>query len=147
MKRTLLPLVLAPLALALFAAACKPPDQSPRGFRLPEGDIERGKEAFVSLNCYACHTVDGVALPPATAEQVLPLGGEVARLKTYGQLVTAVIHPSHNLAPAFKEKLERGEISPMPQFNDSMTVSQMIDIVTFLQSRYRALEYDPIYYP
>ena len=30
----------------------------------------------------------------------------------------------------------------MPEFNDVMTVRQMIDLVAFLQSRYKKLEVD-----
>ena len=48
--------------LAIVATACSRSPQSPEGFHLPEGDIERGKIAFVELNCATCHTIAGVAL-------------------------------------------------------------------------------------
>jgi L-cysteine S-thiosulfotransferase len=65
-----------------------------------------------------------------------------------GELVTSIIHPSHGLAPGFKkEQLKEARLSPMPEFNDIMTVRQMIDLVTFLQSRYQRLEPDYLPYP
>jgi L-cysteine S-thiosulfotransferase len=69
------------------------------------------------------------------------LGGEVSYIHSYGELVTSVIHPSHGLAPGFsREKIQTGALSPMPEFNDMMTVRQMIDLVAFLQSRYTQIE-------
>ena len=38
-------------------------------------------------------------------------------------------------------------ISDMPEFNDIMTVSQMIDLVAFLQPRYKKLVLDYKYHP
>jgi hypothetical protein len=47
-----------------------------------------------------------------------------------------VINPSHGFARGFDKELAKGKTSPMPVINDRMTVSQLVDIVTFLQSRY-----------
>ena len=55
------------VALAFFAlsmAACDAGPKSSMGFRLPDGDIEKGKATFVELKCHLCHTVEGVELPP-----------------------------------------------------------------------------------
>jgi L-cysteine S-thiosulfotransferase len=97
----------------------------------------------VALKCNTCHRVNGVDLPPpvATAPTNIVLGGPVVRVQTYGELVTSVINPSHGLAPGFdSEQIKDGKLSPMPDFNDTMTVRQMIDLVAFLQSRYQKLE-------
>lgn len=133
-------LLSAVLALALLAG-CDMGPKSGWGFVLPQGDVARGRKAFVEMKCCTCHRVDGVAdLPAPTVApgKVVLLGGEVIRLRTYGDLVTAVIHPSHELTvrlpgPATKD-------SAMPQVNDTMTVAQMVDIVTFLHPRYKDLE-------
>ena len=37
--------------------------KSGRGFRMPDGDPEKGKIAFTDLKCHECHTVKGVELP------------------------------------------------------------------------------------
>ena len=131
--------------LATILAGCNAGPKSGKGFHLPDGNIENGKAAFLALKCHTCHRVDGVELPPpvSTAPTNIVLGGEVTRIRTYGELVTSVINPSHGLAPGFKkEQLKDGKLSPMPEFNDSMTVRQMIDIVAFLQSRYKQIESD-----
>ena len=123
-----------------------------KGFRLPEGDIERGKAAFVALKCQLCHSVDGVELPGIAAGAGQALGGKVHRVKTYGELVTSIIDPKHNVAPSYATKVSpqnpESVQSPMPPYNESMTVKQMTDIVTFLHSRYEKLapEYDPYMY-
>lgn len=135
--------------LLLFAGlvGCDTGPKSPRGFRLPDGDAEKGKAAFVALQCHTCHKVEGVVdLPPPKAFN-LTLGGEITRVKTYGELVTSVINPSHVLSENFKKQLTDAKESPMPQFNHQMTVEQMIDLVAFLQPRYKVvLPEHPSYY-
>lgn len=140
---------IAVIALILLGltAGCDSGPKSGRGFKFPEGDIGRGQAAFVRLNCYTCHQVDGVAGLPAPSvapERVITLGGEVMRLKSYGDLVTAVIHPSVAISEkltgeARKEATDAGR-SPMPNLNQYMTVTEMLDLVTFLQPRYRHLD-------
>ncbi len=129
------------LSLALFAGCdCGP--KSGRGFVFPEGDIERGQKAFVDLKCYECHRVDGVpGLPAPTVaqEKVVLLGGDVFSVRTYGDLVTAVIHPAKAVTAGGREL----KSSNMPQANETMTVAQMLDIVTFLHPRYKKIE--PLY--
>jgi hypothetical protein len=108
--------------LVVLLVGCGP--RQSRGFRLPEGDTEKGKEAFVVLQCQACHAIKDVQLPKATApsEINVVLGGPVTKVKTYGELVTAVINPSHGIAPGFDEgTLKPGEGSPMPDYTSKMT--------------------------
>jgi mono/diheme cytochrome c family protein len=143
-------ILLTVVVLAAVLPGCDTGPKSGRGFRLPDGDIERGKAAFLALKCHTCHRVNGIALPePApTAITNIVLGGEVTSIRTYGELVTSVINPAHGLAPGFKkEQLKDSKLSPMPEFNDVMTVRQMIDLVAFLQSRYRKLVIEYPAYP
>ena len=129
--------------LSIYAAGCGPATKSARGFRLPDGDVERGKTAFVSLQCHLCHQVDGIELPAPekTPTMTVLLGGEVANVKTYGDLVTSIIHPSHKLATRYKkEDVSRDGKSLMTNCNEIMTVRQMIDLVAFLQPRFRRLD-------
>jgi hypothetical protein len=116
------------------------------GFHLPDGNVEKGKAAFVELKCYSCHKVDGVETPAPIVVKHAPvvIGGRVAQVKTYGELVTSIIDPSHRMLPNVKKDWEvDGKLSPMPDFNRVMTVEQMIDMVSFLQSRY--VELTPLY--
>jgi len=141
------------LLLALASAwltACEVGPTSGRGFRLPDGDEGKGKAAFLALQCHTCHRVAGVELPapPSKARFNIVIGGEVARVHSYGELVTAIINPSHSLAPGFDRKeMEDTKLSPMPEFNHIMTVAQMIDLVAFLQPRYKQLDPGPYYAP
>lgn len=131
-------LITAFLVAATFG--CDTGPKSSRGFRLPDGDIEKGKIAFVELECNSCHTMEGVELPTPeeAAPRLVDLGGEVSRLQTYGELVTSIINPSHDIASSYPKTLISitGE-SPMTNFNEVMTVQQMIDLVAFLQSGYQ----------
>lgn len=131
----------AVVTLAMLLVGCGPdPNSDAIGFRLPKGDIEKGKTAFMDLKCHTCHSIKGVELPEtaSTSPYHIVLGGEVQRVKSYGQLLTAIVYPSHGLAPQFdRKKLREDEASPMPQYNDVMTTEQLINLVAFLQSRYQ----------
>ena len=146
-----------PIAIAFVVGlvSCGDSKTSARGFRLPDGDIESGQQAFVALGCHRCHGVSGVELPKFDGDAPLEmmLGGEVQKVKTHGQLVTSIINPDHVVSKSYLDMLpkeERREAkadSPMPSAGDRMTVTQMIDIVAFLQSHYRKiLPDDSLYY-
>ena len=142
-------------SLVAFAAlacmvGCEGGPKSSKGFTLPDGDAERGQVQFVAFRCYDCHSVSGVELPEReeTEQAIVALGGEVTRIKTYGELVTSIINPSHRLAKGFEpeEVAEDGE-SKMTNYNDVLTVSELIDLVAFLQSQYKLREIEPTHYP
>lgn len=103
----------------------------------------------MSLQCHTCHSVVGVDLPapPSKGTVHFFIGGEVTKLRSYGDLVTSIINPSHGLSPGFdKKRLEEGtNLSPMPEFNQVMTVAQMLDLVAFLHPRYKKLDPAPYY--
>lgn len=131
---------------------CMPPPQSGKGFTLPAGDRERGQQTYVTLHCNACHKIDGVqqlaSVEGADSQLSVALGGEVARIKTYGELVTAIINPSHRLAAGYpRDEVAVEGDSKMTNYNDVMTVTQLTDLVTFLQSKYRLKPYEPTDYP
>jgi len=115
---------------------------SERGFRLPDGDAQAGREAFVYMHCHQCHTVAGEEFPeiPGSGPPYVALGGKVGKIKTYGQLVTAIINPSHRLSPNYIEEdvSEDGE-SKMYIYNEHMTVQELADIVIFLQPKYNVI--------
>lgn len=130
-------------AVVLALASCRPAPTSGLGLSLPDGDINRGQAAFINLQCTKCHTVRNVDLP-TPGEMIanrLEIGGEVIRVKTYGELVTSIIHPDHTLSAEFAEGTESARDaelhSPMPDLTKEMSVAQMVDLVAFLHSRYR----------
>ena len=130
-------------ALALLAGGCDSGIKSGRRLQLPQGSAENGRTAFVALKCVECHTVTGISglpRPTAAPEKIVALGGEVARLRTIGDLLTAIIHPKLALSEKWETRPAGKAVkSPMPVVNDVMTVTQMIDLVTFLQPQYSKL--------
>jgi len=141
--------------LLVFLSGCRTYPDEIGSFRFPilDGDIQEGQDAFVRLECNQCHVVDGVQLPafsgprPVTVE----LGGEMYFAKTYGDLVTSIINPDHVLSDEYLDQLpsevrRRTNSSPM-YMKEDMLVTELIDIVAFLSSRYRLLPgYTEYYY-
>ena len=132
--------VIWPFGLALLAAAigCSGRN-SASAFHLPsDGDVERGKAAFVSLGCNSCHEVTGVDLPKPTVSSQVPivLGGTTYAGVSNAYLVTSIINPSYELAPYPKEQISVAGKSRMPHYVETLTVRQLTDVVAFLQSHY-----------
>jgi len=124
--------------LTVTVAGCTPKPTSGKGFTLPTGDAEQGKVVFTQHNCHQCHRVSGIEPPPEDEREMnIALGGEVRRISTYGELVTSVINPSHKLARGYGDDdvADEGQ-SRMANYNDVLTVSELIDLVAFLQSKY-----------
>lgn len=141
--------------LALFLlAGCGSQVNSPQGFRLPAGDPEAGRNAFVSVGCIQCHTVTDEALPELKTprEIEVQLGGEVRRVKTYAQLVTSIIYPSHSIKDKHvANNQDASGNSLMPDLTTDITVRQLVDITQYLQPHYNVVlptyPQDQFYYP
>ena len=125
-------------AVMLMSACDEEKVMSERGFRLPDGDAQSGRETFLYMQCNQCHTIKNEELPivPGT-EPYVELGGVVTQVKTYGELVTAIVNPSHKLADGYAEDLVSEDgVSNMYIYNDYMTVQELTDLVRFLQPHY-----------
>jgi len=112
---------------------------SEQGFRLPDGDANAGREAFLYMQCNQCHSIKGEQFEeiPGMDPPYVELGGTVTRVKTYGQLVTAIINPSHELARRYAEEVvSEDSKSNMYNYNRHMTVQELIDLVMYLQPKY-----------
>lgn len=136
MKRLFVVLIFA--FVAVLSGCDEERAMSERGFRLPDGNAVAGRETFLYMHCNQCHTIKGEELPEIPGfEPYIELGGAVTRVKTYGELVTAVINPSHKLAEGYPEDMvaEKGK-SKMYFYNGFMTVQELTDIVMFLQPYY-----------
>lgn len=132
----------------LVLAGCQRGPTSAAGFRLPDGDQEAGRAAFVDLQCYDCHTVTNETFPRSNNPDGLNivLGGESTYVTTYGELVTSIINPSHKLAIGYDpEKISTDGESKMRNYNDVMTVKQLTDLVVFLQPHYRVVVPEYVY--
>ncbi|MDH3749701.1 MAG: cytochrome C [Gammaproteobacteria bacterium] len=130
------------LALVVGLTGCdQERTMSERGFRLPDGNAMAGRETFLYMHCNQCHTIEGEELEAiAGFEPFVELGGPVTRVKTYGELVTAIINPSHKLADGYPEDLVSVDgKSKMYVYNGFMTVQELTDIVMFLQPHYEVI--------
>lgn len=130
------------LTTLLALAACAPDPKSGAGFRLPDGNAEKGQQAFTDLDCGGCHAIAGEEAAEAD-ESLVVLGGRITHVKTYGDLVTSIINPSHRISTRFatrKDELVDGE-SPMAaaRLNEVMTVQQAVDLVAYLQGTYEVI--------
>ena len=136
--------------IAASLAACNMSPKSSYGFRLPDGSIEAGQTVFTEMGCNSCHSVNG---KPELREGVEPemtvlLGGQTARIGTYGELVTSIINPSHKLSRRLPRDLVSDDgVSKMTNYNDVLTVAQLVDLVAFLQDQYDLFMPPPHTYP
>ena len=149
--RLLLPIVMS--AILLVLSGCDSDARSARGFSLPAGDSEAGEVVFTTMQCHSCHSLPNIEQLPGTQEGIsVKLGGQVSISKTYGELVTSVINPSHRIAHSYQpQNTDADGQSMMRNYNDVMTVNQLVDLVSFLESQYELKPYRPspyhAYYP
>jgi len=123
-----------------------------KGFVLPEGDIAKGEVVFTELNCNRCHSVADIKWTGSDdyGDPYIKLGGTVSQIKTYGELVTSVINPSHEIS---RNSMNRESVRltdgsskmEMYRYNEIMTVQELVDVVTFLQSQYDVVRPDNPY--
>jgi sulfur-oxidizing protein SoxX len=137
--KTRLVVALLLVSLAALSACDRDAMMSSKGFRLPDGDAVAGRDVFLYMQCHQCHSINGEQLPviPGQEPPYVELGGQVTQVRTYGQLITSIINPSHELARGYAEEVvsEDGE-SDMYIYNSHMTVQELIDIVMYLQPYY-----------
>ena len=133
------------LLATLLLFACEQGAKSPRGFSLPEGNAEQGYLVFKKYQCQDCHRNAGEG-EDDSAQYLLvkpiPLGGSSGRIKTYAELVTSIINPSHKLTPRQPASFTSEDgVSLMRVVNDELTVSELIDLVAYLQPKYKVSPY------
>ena len=127
------------LAFLAGTAACVPNEDTGADFALPEGDPGLGRAFFLALQCHECHSIAGEELPvlPLADDPYVELGGSVTRVKSYEELITSIINPSHTLAEGYEpDEVSYAGRSRMHTYNGHMTVQQLIDIVSFLHPHY-----------
>lgn len=139
--------LVASVMLLPFIWACEIGTDSGAGLRLPNGDVVAGRLAFSELGCVACHTI---ADEPEEVDRprtgpVVVLGGRVPHIATHGELVTSIVNPSHDISRRYpRESVTVNGKSMMGDFNERMTVKQLIDLTSYLQSKYR-LDVNKVY--
>jgi sulfur-oxidizing protein SoxX len=136
------------VSAAVSVSGCDQGVDSPRGFSLPQGDAAAGEQAIIEHRCMACHTIAGLDGSELTSElpHKVELGGASPKITTYAELVTSIINPSHRISRGPHWETTDGEShSLMTNYNDVMSVTELIDVVTYLQPKYavKPLPYTP----
>lgn len=140
-------LLILPLTIVMLSA-CDRGIYGTKEFRFPPGDTQKGEQVFVANNCLSCHLLEGYEEPArTTAREINPpikLGGDIRRTVTYAELLTSIINPSHKLAKGYAPaKIQKNGESLMRNYNDVMTVTELADLVTFLETYYEFTPYEP----
>ncbi len=120
------------LLLPLIAVAGGAPDMV--SLKLPKGDPDAGREAFVALSCCACHRVAGEhGMPEPVSANPGPTLGRYHGRQAPSRLAMSIFAPSHEISVTLRGPRE-DDLSPMPDFSEFMTVRQFMDLVAYVSS-------------
>lgn len=114
---------------------------SQAGVNLPYGVMGRGKAVFKKYQCLACHSIEGYEdnAVPIRLDPPINFCSKSSKLNTYSQRVNLLVNPSHNItqqAANAAAVTSNGDIPQMENFNNLMTVTELTDVVAFLQHAY-----------
>jgi copper resistance protein D len=105
----------------------------PRGWALalPAGNPTRGREVFARFECFACHAVSGERFPRPSKPG--PSLTDVGEHHPVGYLLESILNPNAVIveAPGYAGPDGR---STMPDYRDSLSASDLVDLVAFLKS-------------
>jgi hypothetical protein len=109
----------------------------PPGWRLtvPAGDPRQGREVFAKLECFKCHEVKGEAFP-GTAKGPDHAGPALNGMGSHhppGYLLEAILNPNAVIVTGPGYTGPDG-LSIMPDYRESLTVAELIDLVAYTQS-------------
>jgi len=109
----------------------------PRGwkFTLPAGDPAKGRELFRELECGTCHALEGLSAPPSAGDAA-HTGPELTGMGNHHPaeyFAESILAPNAVIlaGPGFTGPDGR---SIMPSYGDSLSVTQLVDLVAFLTS-------------
>jgi putative copper resistance protein D len=97
----------------------------------PEGDAAHGRQVFIRLGCYACHTIEGEKLPASSG-----LGPDLTGMGEHhpaGYILESILNPNAVIVegPGYTEPDGK---SIMPDFRGQLSVIDLIDLVAYLKS-------------
>ena len=100
-------------------------------FTPPGGDVARGRALFSTLQCYACHTVNGEGFPTPTGA-----GPDLTGMGEHhpaGYLAESILNPNAVIVegPGYTGPDGR---STMPDYREHLSLADFIDLVAYLKS-------------
>lgn len=104
-------------------------------FLLPPGDPVEGKKVFIALECFTCHEIKGEHFPQE-AKAPGKVGPELTGMGQHHPaeyFAEAIVNPNRVIIEGPGYTGPDG-LSKMPNYNDTLTVKQLIDLVAYLKS-------------
>jgi mono/diheme cytochrome c family protein len=116
--------------LLAFAVGCG-------GWGAQAGDPAKGRQAFVDLQCNACHEVKGESFPPPAVVPAVTLGGRMLLPPSDGKLRDDILIPSSHYAVGYPSgQITKDGRSRMPEYSKTLTDEQVADLIAFLRTHY-----------
>jgi mono/diheme cytochrome c family protein len=104
-------------------------------FRIPTGDPKAGRAVFAKLECYQCHTIQGEPFPQASKEPGKS-GPDLTGMGAHHPaeyFAESILNPNAVIVTGPGYTDARG-LSIMPDYRESLSVAELIDLVAFLKS-------------
>jgi mono/diheme cytochrome c family protein len=104
-------------------------------FRFPDADRTAGRAVFVKLECYQCHTIQGEPFPQTSASAG-NIGPELTGMGDHHPVeyfAESILNPNAIIITGPGYTGADG-MSIMPDYRDTMTVAEFIDLLAYLQS-------------
>ena len=104
-------------------------------FTIPAGNPGAGRQVFIDMKCYTCHAVAGEKFP-AHQRDIGEVGPDLAgmgSLHPAEYFTESIINPNAVVLVGEGHTGHDG-LSRMPDYNDSLTIAQLIDLVAYLRS-------------
>lgn len=118
----------------------------PKGwkFLVPPGEPAKGREAFVALECFACHEVQGEDFPKASkrAQEPGPALTGMGSHHPAEYFAESIVNPNRVIVQGAGYTGSDG-LSKMPDYGDVMTVRQLVDLVAYLKSLKGEMSHHP----
>ena len=109
----------------------------PSGWRFtwPGGDARKGREAFVKFECYQCHEVTGESFPAVTPDPTRrgPALAGMGGHHPAEYFAESIVNPNAVIITGPGHTGPDG-LSIMPDFRDSLTLAETIDLVAYIRS-------------
>jgi mono/diheme cytochrome c family protein len=126
--------ILAVVSAVTVACGDAPP---PEARDLPAGDPAAGRQAFVALQCHACHDVEGESLPAPAIVPSIHLGGKRLLLPSPERLATDILLPSSHFAVGYPaQQIAESGRSRMPDYSERLDKQTLANLAAYLQSKY-----------
>ncbi|MDF1823909.1 MAG: hypothetical protein P1U68_04660 [Verrucomicrobiales bacterium] len=109
---------------------------------LPPGNPTAGMTLFVEKGCYQCHHTGKIESPASKLDinLTINLDGREHADWTRDDFARAIMNPNHTISDEYRKIMMtlgdnlKAENSPMPGFNEMLTVSDLIHLASFLES-------------